>query len=111
MLRASIRVFDVCEHERITRLATLHTSFGQNVLADENEWRMLLTDVDLETAIYNYIKSAAKGVMKVLSKMGISLLSCYHGAQVGADVEGQAGHGVFNILHTSRVSQRSFGLV
>ena len=31
-----------------TRLATLHTSFGQNVLADENEWRMALTEADLD---------------------------------------------------------------
>jgi len=31
-----------------TRLATLHTSFGQNVLADENEWRMVLTEADLD---------------------------------------------------------------
>jgi len=31
-----------------TRLATLHTSFGQNVLADENDWRMVLTEADLD---------------------------------------------------------------
>ncbi|MGG5818988.1 M3 family metallopeptidase [Falsiroseomonas sp. HW251] len=31
-----------------TRLATLHTQFGQNVLADENEWQMVLTEADLD---------------------------------------------------------------
>ena len=31
-----------------------------------------------------------------------------HCAQVRADVEGQGCHGVFNILHTSRVSDGSF---
>jgi peptidyl-dipeptidase Dcp len=31
-----------------TRLATLHTRFGQNVLADENDWQMVLTAADLD---------------------------------------------------------------
>jgi peptidyl-dipeptidase Dcp len=31
-----------------TRLAVLHTQFGQNVLADENEWQMVLAADDLE---------------------------------------------------------------
>jgi glutamate synthase (ferredoxin) len=30
----------------------------------------------------NFKKSLEKGVLKILSKMGISLLSCYHGAQI-----------------------------
>jgi peptidyl-dipeptidase Dcp len=30
-----------------TRLATLHTQFGQNVLADENQWQMVLGEADL----------------------------------------------------------------
>lgn len=30
----------------------------------------------------NYKKALEKGVLKILSKMGISLLSCYHGAQI-----------------------------
>jgi peptidyl-dipeptidase Dcp len=33
--------------ELSTRLATLHTSFGQNVLADENDWQMVLTPDEL----------------------------------------------------------------
>ncbi len=30
----------------------------------------------------NYKKAMEKGILKILSKMGISLLSCYHGAQI-----------------------------
>ncbi len=33
-------------------------------------------------AIYNYIKSCSKGVLKVMSKMGISTVASYTGAQV-----------------------------
>ena len=40
-------------------------------------------DVSAETATINYKKALEKGILKILSKMGISLLSCYHGAQVG----------------------------
>jgi glutamate synthase (ferredoxin) len=39
--------------------------------------------VSAETATINYKKALEKGILKILSKMGISLLSCYHGAQVG----------------------------
>ncbi len=39
-------------------------------------------DVTAETATSNYKKALEKGILKILSKMGISLLSCYHGAQV-----------------------------
>ena len=42
----------------------------------------LLTDVDYETAVYNFNKSAVKGVVKVCSKMGISTIQSYCGAQI-----------------------------
>jgi peptidyl-dipeptidase Dcp len=42
-----------------TRLATLHTSFGQNVLADENEWRMALTEADLD-GLPEFARQAAR---------------------------------------------------
>ena len=38
--------------------------------------------VDPEQAIHNYIKAAGKGVLKVMSKMGISTVASYTGAQV-----------------------------
>ncbi len=41
-----------------------------------------LKDVDAETAIYNYTKAIGKGLMKVMSKMGISTYMSYCGAQI-----------------------------
>ncbi|MGV9745140.1 glutamate synthase large subunit [Rhodococcus zopfii] len=38
--------------------------------------------ITLEKAIKNYIKAASKGVLKVMSKMGISTLASYTGAQL-----------------------------
>jgi glutamate synthase (ferredoxin) len=38
--------------------------------------------VDLPTALRNYRQSVEAGLFKILSKMGISLLSSYHGAQI-----------------------------
>ena len=42
----------------------------------------LLTDVDHEAACKNFVKAATKGVVKVMSKMGISAMQSYRGAQV-----------------------------
>jgi glutamate synthase (ferredoxin) len=42
----------------------------------------LLTRVDHGTACKNFAKAATKGVVKVASKMGISAMQSYHGAQV-----------------------------
>lgn len=39
-------------------------------------------DVSAEAATINFKKALEKGLLKILSKMGISLLSCYHGAQI-----------------------------
>ncbi|MGY4708134.1 glutamate synthase large subunit [Mycolicibacterium sp. CBM1] len=38
--------------------------------------------IDREKALQNYIKAAGKGVLKVMSKMGISTLASYTGAQL-----------------------------
>ena len=40
------------------RLATLHTLFGQNVLHDENEWRLVLAEGDLE-GLPDFARAAA----------------------------------------------------
>ena len=48
-----------------------------------------LTGVDTEAAHENYRRAAAKGVLKVMSKMGISTLASYTGAQL-FDVTGLA---------------------
>ncbi|MEC9379661.1 MAG: glutamate synthase central domain-containing protein, partial [Candidatus Latescibacterota bacterium] len=42
----------------------------------------MLTDIDLDTAISNYNKAVIKGVVKVMSKMGISTFNSYRGAQI-----------------------------
>jgi glutamate synthase (NADPH/NADH) large chain len=41
-----------------------------------------LTGISARKAIHNYIKAAGKGVLKVMSKMGISTIASYTGAQV-----------------------------
>ena len=38
--------------------------------------------VEYDAAVRNYIKAAGKGVLKVMSKMGISTLASYTGAQL-----------------------------
>jgi glutamate synthase (ferredoxin) len=42
----------------------------------------LLVNVDYKTAVKNFIKSATKGVTKVASKIGISTIQSYRGAQI-----------------------------
>ncbi len=42
----------------------------------------IITDVDEATAHRNYIKACSKGVLKIMSKMGISTVASYTGAQV-----------------------------
>ncbi|WP_026303838.1 glutamate synthase large subunit [Jongsikchunia kroppenstedtii] len=44
--------------------------------------RGVLGEVDFDTARKNYIKAAGKGVLKVMSKMGISTIASYTGAQL-----------------------------
>src|SRR5437899_1009281 len=42
----------------------------------------LLKDLDHKTACKHYVKAAVKGVVKVISKMGISTIQSYRGAQI-----------------------------
>ncbi len=42
----------------------------------------LLVGVDFETACKNYVKAATKGTIKIASKIGISTLQSYRGAQI-----------------------------
>ena len=44
--------------------------------------RKRLGDITTEEAEKNYIKAAVGGIMKVMSKMGISTVRSYHGAQI-----------------------------
>ena len=45
-------------------------------------WQGMLPDMTPEQAIKNYIKAAVKGVVKTMSKMGISTIQSYRGAQI-----------------------------
>jgi len=49
---------------------------------DELVTRDELNGVTGETAVANYCKAACKGILKVISKMGISTLQSYQGAQI-----------------------------
>jgi glutamate synthase (ferredoxin) len=42
----------------------------------------LLLNIDWETACKNYIKSVTKGIVKIASKIGISTIQSYRGAQI-----------------------------
>ncbi len=42
----------------------------------------LLSSLVHRTAVRNYVKAVSKGILKVMSKMGISTIQSYHGAQV-----------------------------
>ena len=42
----------------------------------------ILKDVDADAAVRNYMKAVDKGVLKVMTKMGISTLQSYRGAQI-----------------------------
>ncbi len=44
--------------------------------------RGAITDMSARKALNNYVKAAAKGVLKTMSKMGISTVASYTGAQV-----------------------------
>ena len=44
--------------------------------------RGVIADIDRDKALTNYIKAAGKGVLKVMSKMGISTVASYTGAQL-----------------------------
>lgn len=42
----------------------------------------ILTDITHKEAVYKFVKAATKGVVKVASKMGISTIQSYRGAQI-----------------------------
>jgi glutamate synthase (NADPH) large chain len=44
--------------------------------------RGVIEGIDRQTALTNYVKAAGKGVLKVMSKMGISTVASYTGAQL-----------------------------
>ena len=51
-------------------------------LADLQQRNLLNADLDSEQVVDNYITAVKKGILKTISKMGISTLRSYHGAQL-----------------------------
>jgi glutamate synthase domain-containing protein 2/glutamate synthase domain-containing protein 1/glutamate synthase domain-containing protein 3 len=51
-------------------------------IADLVNQKVLKSGIDVHKAEVNYIKAVKKGLYKVFSKMGISTLQSYHGAQI-----------------------------
>ena len=45
-------------------------------------YRGIITDVSAEKAVRNLVKALGKGVLKVMSKMGVSTVGSYRGAQI-----------------------------
>ncbi|XFA72324.1 glutamate synthase-related protein [Thermosynechococcaceae cyanobacterium Okahandja] len=54
-----------------------HSDRTQNLMAKGK-----LANIDLQTAQANYRKAIEEGLLKILSKMGISLIASYRGAQI-----------------------------
>ena len=65
----------------------------------------LLEGVSPRQARRNYIKAACKGVLKVMSKMGISTVASYTGAQVFEAI-GLDGAADRRVLHRDRLADR-----
>jgi glutamate synthase (ferredoxin) len=61
--------------------AAINPYLAYETLADMID-KKLLTGIEYDYAVKNYIKACTKGVIKVLSKMGISTIQSYRGAQI-----------------------------
>ena len=57
-------------------------SIEEMISADDGKGLHGLGGADAQKMIANYIKSAGKGVLKVMSKMGVSTVASYTGAQI-----------------------------
>jgi glutamate synthase (NADPH/NADH) large chain len=57
-------------------------SIEDMILANDGEGVNDMGGLDVHTALHKYIKAAGKGVLKVMSKMGVSTVASYTGAQI-----------------------------
>lgn len=62
--------FESCRQWRMSPRTTAQVKSGR------------IADISLQDTQKNFKKATEKGLLKIMSKMGISLLSCYHGAQI-----------------------------
>ena len=65
----------------------------------------VLSGLTERKAVKNYVKAAGKGILKVMSKMGISTVASYTGAQIFEAV-GLAAGARRRVLHRHRVAHR-----
>ncbi len=56
-----------------------YASVRQLVTGDDGKWKF--GDISAQKAMTNYRKALEKGILKIMSKMGISVLNSYQGAQ------------------------------
>ncbi len=78
-------------------------SIEDMVLADDGIGMHGLGEIDPHKAITNYIKAAGKGVLKVMSKMGVSTVASYTGAQIFEAIG--LGHELVDEFFTGTVSR------
>ncbi|MEK7296168.1 MAG: glutamate synthase-related protein, partial [Actinomycetota bacterium] len=78
-------------------------SIEDMVLADEGRGMHDLGELNSHKAITNYIKAAGKGVLKVMSKMGVSTVASYTGAQIFEAIG--LGHELVDEFFTGTVSR------
>ncbi|HAL47631.1 MAG: glutamate synthase large subunit [Chloroflexi bacterium] len=62
--------------------AAVNPYLAFETLADMSRQGAFETPVDYDTAVKNFIKASHKGVVKIMSKMGISTIQSYRGAQI-----------------------------
>jgi glutamate synthase domain-containing protein 2/glutamate synthase domain-containing protein 1/glutamate synthase domain-containing protein 3 len=61
--------------------AAINPYLAFETLADMSRQASFLTPIDYDDAVKNFIKASHKGVVKIMSKMGISTIASYRGSQ------------------------------
>ncbi|MCH8310700.1 MAG: glutamate synthase subunit alpha, partial [Chloroflexi bacterium] len=61
--------------------AAINPYLAFETLADMSHQASFLTPIDYDAAVKNFIKASHKGVVKIMSKMGISTIQSYRGSQ------------------------------
>lgn len=73
------------------------------IAADNGAGMYSLSGMDPHKAVKNYIKASGKGVLKVMSKMGVSTVASYTGAQIFESIG--LSHELIDEFFTGTVSQ------
>ncbi len=81
-------IVDAADAKEVHHFALL-LGFGANAICPSLTFATIqdriaggIIDVDRDQAFFNYVKAASNGVIKVMSKMGISTVASYTGAQI-----------------------------